>query len=1342
MAEEREYKCRVTLETGSAEESAERLEGRLDDLGEHAEQAGARIDEAGESIESAGNRAKGSSAKFNDILKRMDALVNQGQEGNEAMRELAEAMRQAGDRANQSKDDFGRVNSKLDETSTLASKAGASIKGLMTGALAQFGIGLGIKELASQLISVRSEVESLEVSFKTLAGEQEGAKLFSEIREFAVSTPMLVKDLAAGAQTMLGFNIAIEDIMPNLRALGDVSMGDSQKFNSLVLAFSQVSAAGKMMTQDCNQMINVGFNPLQVISEKTGKSLGQLREEMEKGAISAEMVRDAFMTVTSEGGKFYGMLDAQSKTIQGALSNLQGAWEDLLNEIGQGGQEAFVEGIEGLTSLLKNIDRLKQAVGTVVVALGTYKVAMLATSPAAMTAYHGIGVVIKGLVAHRAMTLKAIAGVRALNAALMSNPYTAIAVAVATLATALYTAYTRTSELREAQDRVNQSMASANVEVSKEISELDELKERLEKAKKGSDEWKKAKDEIVSRYGEYHEGLDEEITKVGDLSTAYDTLTGSIRKSIVAKGMKEYYDNEVTEFQTKQHEALTDYADELSKNKKIGLGTKNNLLQAARLYTEGKHEGIPKEWLRMFRTKDGLREAAQANIAMQSGLRSYQDIYGFTTEEMKEILNGGGKKTASTTPNPTPTITPTSAQKVKDIEAILEKQTKEMIVLERKGAEALADERIAAMEEGWAKEEAELQLRQDRELQALEDEKQALLDKKKANDRELWEADPKNKGKKYEGGAVSLSAEELEQFNAREKAMTQRHKRESEDLETKRWEEAYKAMVAYYASWGTNEEKRDAIKAQYDEKIANATTEGEKKTLEAEKENALAEFDKSVFLSTKRAKEFFSDFSKKSKEELKSLGDYGKRVLSMLKSDTYDATEGTDLGISAEMFEALKNDPELINSILEKLGDLNDGTTLGIDAFKKLGEAIRDAFKGKGSIDDFAGAMVASMQVAQQAAGFLGNAFGDLSAAFDSEELKSVSETIQDVGKVLDSAIGGAAAGAAVGGGWGALIGAVVGAGTALVSVFAKNADKDRTEAIETFNKLIKDYDRVMDQIKRARKTKFAQDLAMNLEEENNAIRKQIALLQQMRWEEEQKKHTSKEQLQQYDDQIYKLNEQIKDNEEAAIDAIFGQDIKGAIEGFADAIASAWESGKSAASSTKKYVRQMIRAMVVEAMKADLSEPMKRLRSMMQAAMADGVVTAEEQGVLENAAEYIANDIEKKYAWSDNLFKDATDQSASVKGFERMTVDQADELNGRFTALQMAGENIKNSVWNIEAEMRGVASKIANQAMDVKEIHAMSITAIGHLENIARNTQELYGIKSELQEIRKQTKHL
>ncbi|MDL2290399.1 tape measure protein, partial [Paludibacteraceae bacterium OttesenSCG-928-F17] len=157
-------------------------------------------------------------------------------------------------------------------------------------------------------------------SFEVLFGGEENArKVIDNIDAYAKKTTYGKENLSAAVQTMAGFGIAQERIMPNLKAIGEIVMGDKGKLSSLTLAFSQMSATGQLMGQDLNQMINAGFNPLLQMSKDTGKSVGQLKEEMGKGKISADMVAQAFQNATKEGGQFYGMSEKMSKTFGGQL---------------------------------------------------------------------------------------------------------------------------------------------------------------------------------------------------------------------------------------------------------------------------------------------------------------------------------------------------------------------------------------------------------------------------------------------------------------------------------------------------------------------------------------------------------------------------------------------------------------------------------------------------------------------------------------------------------------------------------------------------------------------------------------------------------------------------------------------------------------------------------------------------------------------------------------------------------------------------------------------------------------------------------------------------------------
>lgn len=163
--------------------------------------------------------------------------------------------------------------------------------------------------------------EMRNASFEVLFGGEENArKIIDNIDAYAKKTTYGKDNLSEAVQMMAGFGIAQERIIPNLKAIGEIAMGDKNKLNSLALAFSQMSATGQLMGQDLNQMINAGFNPLLQMSKTTGKSIGVLKDEMGKGKISADMVADAFQKATQEGGMFYGMSEKMSQTLGGQWS--------------------------------------------------------------------------------------------------------------------------------------------------------------------------------------------------------------------------------------------------------------------------------------------------------------------------------------------------------------------------------------------------------------------------------------------------------------------------------------------------------------------------------------------------------------------------------------------------------------------------------------------------------------------------------------------------------------------------------------------------------------------------------------------------------------------------------------------------------------------------------------------------------------------------------------------------------------------------------------------------------------------------------------------------------------
>lgn len=231
---------------------------------------------------------------------------------------------------------------KVNKTSTsslsgaLSSLGGSlgSLSGLTAAAAAGFA-AIKLKDYAQYAIQTAGAFEQLGISFRVMTGSaQIGQQLTDAIIELGAKTPMTAQQLSKTAQLLLSFGESAENIIPDLKLLGDITGGEVNRFNMLSLAFAQVGASGKLMGQDLLQMVNAGFNPLQIMSQTTGKSMGQLRKEMEEGRISFQMVRQAMADAASEGGRYFGLMEQQSNSLNGRLSTLGDTWEQVANNIG------------------------------------------------------------------------------------------------------------------------------------------------------------------------------------------------------------------------------------------------------------------------------------------------------------------------------------------------------------------------------------------------------------------------------------------------------------------------------------------------------------------------------------------------------------------------------------------------------------------------------------------------------------------------------------------------------------------------------------------------------------------------------------------------------------------------------------------------------------------------------------------------------------------------------------------------------------------------------------------------------------------------------------------------
>ena len=188
----------------------------------------------------------------------------------------------------------------------------------LTNPLTIIGAGIG----GAMRVGIQNELNK--TSFEVLLNSRKAAEqLVGDIRRYAIKSGYNETVLSKAVQTMLGFGVAKEKVIPVMKAIGDIARGDAQKYQSLTLAFSQMYSTGKLMGQDWLQMINAGFNPLTEIYRKTGIEIDELKEKMAKGAISAQMVEEAFLSASKEG-RFSGMMEKMSQTLQGQINLIRG----------------------------------------------------------------------------------------------------------------------------------------------------------------------------------------------------------------------------------------------------------------------------------------------------------------------------------------------------------------------------------------------------------------------------------------------------------------------------------------------------------------------------------------------------------------------------------------------------------------------------------------------------------------------------------------------------------------------------------------------------------------------------------------------------------------------------------------------------------------------------------------------------------------------------------------------------------------------------------------------------------------------------------------------------------
>lgn len=338
-------------------------------------------------------------------------------------------------------------------------------------------------QFAKQVAQVRGQFQQLEVAFETMLQSKEKADaLMAQVVDTAAKTPFDLQGVANGAKQLLAYGVASEEVNDTLIRLGDIAAGLSIPLNDLVYLYGTTMTQGRLFTQDLRQFQGRGIPLADELAKQFGVTKDAVGELVTAGKVGFPEVQKAIMNMTNEGGKFNNLMAKQSQTISGQISNLEDAIDQMFNNIGKASEGAISGAIGMASSLVENYEKVGKIIGGIVTTYGAYKAAIVALNAVdkARTA-----ILAAQAVAQRANTL----GVKnattatvlfsnaqkALNKAMLSNPYVIAAAAVAALGVGIYALVTAKSKEERIHSRVNAELERYNENLEKQKQNMSEL---------------------------------------------------------------------------------------------------------------------------------------------------------------------------------------------------------------------------------------------------------------------------------------------------------------------------------------------------------------------------------------------------------------------------------------------------------------------------------------------------------------------------------------------------------------------------------------------------------------------------------------------------------------------------------------------------------------------------------------------------------------------------------------------------------------------------------------------------------------------------------------------------
>lgn len=729
-----------------------------------------------------------------------------------------------------------------------AEKEGAKIEQMFkraTSSVFAFFSAAQATSFVKSMATVHGEFQQIEIALETILGnEREAATLMNQLRETAAKTPFDMKGIANGAKQLLAYGEDAATVNETLIKLGNIAAGLSQPLGDLVYLYGTTMTQGRLYTQDFNQFVGRGIPMIKELAEYFGVAESEVRGLVEAGKVGFPEVQAVISSLTEEGGMFFNLMEKQSTSVIGKISNLGDAWDAALDKMGESSEGFIYTGIEGLTYLVEHYDTVLKILGTLVTAYGSYKAALIAIN--AIQKVSATVAATRALLAQTQMLTRATQAQILFNQAVKANPYILAFSALTTVITALAMFCDKSDEAEDSVSRLENANKKASEEFDKEAAKIKSLQDVVANANVAYDERKKALDKLREIVPEYNASLSKEGELVNNNTDAIKDYLVQLEKQIKLKAAQE----ELEEAYKEQRELQREWdsaREDLSLKRTNSAYYDKPIIDVAGMFgqrdlqkAEARFNDVDARLTKVNQTIASLNsEIATTSTETNSSTKQFKTFSEqleaaknkVTTlkAELKDLLAGKGNEESfvkaiedkrkelkaaedayDTLRGIDPKSKKASTSSTTDYKTKIANEGRELERLYKDMELSIQRARIDAMDEGLEKVLAENELNHKAELEAIERQKEDTLRKIQEREKTIWESknpDWKKKGLTFTPTTTELPKDVASQFDALTKAANDRLVTDNK--------KALDDMLSDYMSY---EQKRSKIKEEYDKK--------------------------------------------------------------------------------------------------------------------------------------------------------------------------------------------------------------------------------------------------------------------------------------------------------------------------------------------------------------------------------------------------------------------------------------------------------------------------------------------------------------------------------------------